>query len=340
MRPFGRLCAQHLAKHLGRLCIQLFAQLRSQLFLTITVLMLTAVLFSACGGPAPPEDPFHLAQAKDTLGRGNHWYRRGCPAEAIRYFQVGLEQARMADRVDLIVKALNALGAAHMADGNLNAAATVLEQALELSITDPAKPDLESVWGNLGLLAYKANRLEDAKEIWQGAINEALAKGLSPTVFHCNLARLAREAGRQEEFLTQAALALETSVNSKEEARADALNLSALAFIDQGNLQIADTYLKEALELDRLNENQTGLAQDLEILGELAIRSGRWQEAASNLDRAFYLFAALGDRQAQRRVLAALVKLSKETGFPKSIEPYQRVMKDPKLFDPINELCP
>jgi tetratricopeptide (TPR) repeat protein len=298
------------------------------------------VLTGGCGGPLPPEDPFHLAQAKDSLGRGNYWYRRGCPAEAISYFQDGLEEARLSDRVDLIVKGLNALGAAHMASGDLNSAALALEQALELSVSDPSKPELESVWGNLGLVAFKAGRLDDAEAIWQTAVKEAAAKGVSPAVFHCNLARLARQKGLGDDFKAQVALALAAAPAGSGAARADALNLAALAAIDDGLLEAAEGYLQEALELDRHEENQSGLAQDLETLAGLYVRSSRAKQAASSFDRAFYLWAALGDRQAQARVLAELEKLSSETGFPKTAVQYRKVFNNPELFDPIKRVCP
>ena len=62
--------------------------------------------------------------------------------------------------------------------------------------------------------------------------------------------------------------------------------------------------------------------------------------AAASLDRAFYLWAALNDKPAQARVLAALESLSKSTGHPKTVQPYRYVQKKPSLFDPINRLCP
>jgi tetratricopeptide (TPR) repeat protein len=288
----------------------------------------------------PPEDPFHLGQAKDLIGRGNHWYRRGCPAEAADWYLAGLEEARLADRVDLIVTALAALGAAHLRAGKLDLAAEALERALELSSSSPGSPELPTVWGNLGSLAFAAGRLADAKEFWLSALDEAGRRGLNPALYHCDLARLALAEGDEAGFRTRAATALELSETSSDAVRADALNLAARAAMADGDKALAEERLREALSLDRQGENQVGLAQDLETLASLEAASGRAGEAAASLDRAFYLWAALGDKTSQKRVLEALKSLKAESGRPKSLKPYEDVSRRPELFDPLSRLCP
>ncbi|MDR1487775.1 MAG: tetratricopeptide repeat protein, partial [Deltaproteobacteria bacterium] len=164
-----------------------------------TLTALLALLFASACGPMPPEDPFHLAEAKDSLGRGYHWYLRGCNQEALRFFSLGLEEARLSDNVALIVKSLNFMGVAMIAQGDLNSAALTLEQALILSEAEPVPPELDSLWGNLGLLAFKAGRFADAAELWQRAAEEAEARNLSPSLYHSNLARLYLSQGRDGE---------------------------------------------------------------------------------------------------------------------------------------------
>ncbi|MDR2386437.1 MAG: hypothetical protein LBE80_02490 [Deltaproteobacteria bacterium] len=305
-------------------------------------MLMSLGLAPGCGGPMPPEDPFHLGQAKDALGRGNHWFQRGCPAEATRYFELGLEQARLADDVPLIIKSLNAKGASQISQNQLNQAALSLQQALELSMAQDQNPEIDSVLGNLGLLALKANRPQDAIELWNRAIEEAQKKSLNPLLYHCNLARLAMTSGDQAQFEAQTELALaETqNPNASESALADAFNLAALKVLAEGNEVQAEVYLAQALALDRKNENQIGMAQDLETLAGIQIKTDRPLLAAASLDRAFYLWTALNDKKAQARVLTALESLSKSTGHPKTVQAYRDLRNKPSLFDPINRLCP
>ncbi|MDR1545232.1 MAG: hypothetical protein LBU12_00645 [Deltaproteobacteria bacterium] len=308
---------------------------------TVLAAVLATVLLAACG-PMPPQDPFHLAEAKDALGRGAHWYQRGCHAEAVRFFQNGLEEARLADDVPLIVKSLNALGAARLGQGALSQAASALEQACALSAAEPGRPELDSVLGNLGLLALLAGRAQDAEDFWRQAQAEAQAQGRDQTVYLCNLARLELSAGREAAFRAQAELALAAAQTPGVPAavRADALNLAAQAALKQGRLDQAETLAQAALALDRESENQTGLAQDLETLADIQGQTGRVAEAALSLDRAFYLRAALGDRAALERTLKRLTQSSRSAGLPKSLAPYLAVWRDPELFDPIRRGCP
>ncbi|MDR0620403.1 MAG: hypothetical protein LBJ61_00765 [Deltaproteobacteria bacterium] len=311
-------------------------------FTVALLAVLWALVAAACGGPIPPDDPFHLGEAKDALGRGNHWFQRGCAAEANRFFELGLEQARLADDVPLIIKALNAKGATLMSQNKLNEAAIALQQALDLSLAQEQNPELDSVLGNLGLLALKAKRPADAKDLWERAVTEALSKSRSPILYYCNLARLALAGGDQAEVAkyTAQALAEAELPNAPESAVADAYNLAALKALADGNDQQAETYLDQALALDRKNENQVGIAQDLETLAGIQSKTDRPLLAAASLDRAFYLWTALNDKPAQTRVLAALQALSKATGHPKTVQPYRDVQRKPSLFDPINRLCP
>jgi tetratricopeptide (TPR) repeat protein len=264
-------------------------------------------------------------------------------SEADRYFELGLEQARMADDVSLIVKGLNARGAVLIGKGDLNQAALILEQALEISMGQLERPELDSVLGNLGMLALKAKRPDDARDFWLKAIDEANGRSLNPILYHCNLARLERGLGNVTAFQEQAQTALaltESELGATEAARADAFSLAALTSLEAQDETMAETYLTQALELDRKNENQSGLAQDLETLAGLQAKSDRPEQAAASLDRAFYLWVALGDRPAQERTLASLENLHQSSNHPKSIDVYRRVYRNPSSFDPINRLCP
>jgi tetratricopeptide (TPR) repeat protein len=292
----------------------------------------------ACG-PVPPQDPFNLAQAKDNLNKGHHWYLRGCHREASRFFGEGLAYARLADSVPLIVMSHNSMGAAFLAQGRLNEAAVKLSEALELSLSVPEHPELDSIYGNLGSLAFEAGRPKDAEEFWQEALNSAPPH--RQTVYLANLARLYKSQSREAEYLVRADQCLTASQTkgTAAAARADALALGAQVALDRGDSQLAETYLNEALNLDRETENPVGLAQDLELQAELQLAHGQIREGAQSLDRAFYLWAAVGHREAVTRVFALLEKTSRQ-GFPKELAHYLEVIKNPEAFDPLGQACP
>jgi tetratricopeptide (TPR) repeat protein len=289
----------------------------------------------------PPQDPFNLGQAKDTLNKGMGWYQRGCHREAARFFTEGLVFARLADNPNLIVVARNSLGAALLADGQLEAAARSLGQALELTETLPDRPELDSVLGNLGSLSFKANRLKDAEMYWQKALE--FAPEPRKAIYLANLARLS-QANKSPERISYIERALEASKTKDVpiSARADALALAASLAIEREDRPLAWTFLSEALEIDRQTENLAGLAQDLELSAKLRLAERKIPEAAQDLDRSFYLWAALGGTEGREGVkrLLALLRQTHQQGHPKDLAPYLKVQAKPQAFDPLGESCP
>ena len=161
-----------------------------------------------CGGPLPPPDPPNLAEAKDSLNRGNYWFGRGCYLEAGRFFKESEISARLSDEVRLIIKALNSQGAAALASGDPDRAANFLAQALDLAQAQPGRPELDRILGNLAALAQRLGRPEDAGDLWRAAVQAAARDGSSPATYQASLARLHLAAGRQDDFLTLADQAL------------------------------------------------------------------------------------------------------------------------------------
>ncbi|MDR0881801.1 MAG: tetratricopeptide repeat protein [Candidatus Adiutrix sp.] len=285
-----------------------------------------------CGGKLPPPDPARLAEAKDGLNQGNYWYERGCYRESERFFQGGLESARLSDNVLLIILAQNSLGAAALAQGETAAAADYLEQALNIASGHPGQPGLDKVLGNLGALAYRLGRSQEARDFWSQAAELALERGQSPALYYCDLARLYLETGPAEEFAQLAAQALAAAQLHPEDqvTLADALNLAGQAARAAGETALAEERFRQALELDRRTENTVGLAQDTESLGLLLIQLEHYSEAAGLLDRAFFLWLAAANDQSADRVLTTLQKLSRDHRFPRKIEPYQTVRRQPE----------
>jgi tetratricopeptide (TPR) repeat protein len=269
---------------------------------------------------------------------------RGCGREAARFYGEALTSARLSDSVAHIVMALNALGAARLAEGDLAAAAGLLDEAAELSRSEPGNPEIAPVLGNLGTLAWRAGRRDDALEFWEDAASRASSGNESPAVSLASVARSKLADGPSPgpgfaESLARAAAAA-GHPGTPDSAKADVLNLRARDALMGGRPDEARAFLAGALEIDRRLENQGGLAEDLEMAAALASASGDWAGAASSLERAFYLRAALRDRDGMGRVMGALRTLNRDRGLPKTLAPMEAVQRDPSLFNPMEERCP
>ena len=302
--------------------------------------LLAAVILAptACGGPLPPPDPPNLAEAKDSLSRGNYWFERGCYREAERFFKEGEISARLSDEVRLIIRSLNSQGAAALAAGNLDRAANLLAQALDLAQAQPEHPELDRILGNLAALAHRLGRPGDAEDLWRAADQAALKAKVSPATYRVSLARLHLAAGRRDDFLALADQTLAASPAPEPLVLADVFNLAGQAASLRDNPAAAENFFRQALALDRQMEYTPGLAQDTEALGVLLSGGEKSGEAAGFLDRAFYLRLALGDEKGAARVLEGLKKLS-VPGAPVSLEGYQAALKKPAPHR-LDQRCP
>jgi tetratricopeptide (TPR) repeat protein len=303
--------------------------------------LICSFCLSACGGPMPVNDPFFVAGSKSSLTRGNEYYLRGCHGEALKYFEDGLVAARLSDNVPLIVTGLNAIGAAKMAAGDYNGAAQSLEIALEESLNEETRPLLPTILGNLGSVAHKAGSRVDARELWERAATLALERGESPAIFLANLARDDYLNNSGEGFSLSFQRAFESLDHPDTDlfSRADILNLAGLDSLKKGDLSSSESYLQEALTLDRQNENQKGLAEDLEAFAALEKERGSFEKSAVYLGRAFYLRAALKEKKDMERIFKLLEEASKN-GASSDLSSYRMILKSPELFDPLKALCP
>jgi tetratricopeptide (TPR) repeat protein len=266
----------------------------------------------------------------------------GCYNEAIRFFEASLADARLSDNVLYIVMSLNAQGATYLALKDLRSAASVLNEAIELTMAEPGQPELPALLGNMGTLAYQAKRFDDARNFWQRAAEVAIERGTSPGTFYSNIAGLENDLGNTIEFERNLSLARETlnNADTSKGARSDILNLSAISALKRGDLDSAETLLEEAMTIDRELENQAGLAQDLETRYTIYTERGNHALAAQSLSRAFYLRASLGDIDLLKKDLALLRASNKAYGHPENMGPYEAIAKKPALFDPLKGYCP
>jgi tetratricopeptide (TPR) repeat protein len=309
--------------------------------LLILLLPFLAIGLSSCGGPMPPKDSFYVSASKSALARGNDYYLRGCHAEALKYFEEGLISSRLADDVTLMTVSLNAVAAAKMARGDYPGAALSLEAALEESLNDPARPVLPTILGNLGAVAHKSGRESDARELWERAASLSEERGESPAAFLASLARDDYQKERRDAFPLSLQRALESldHPDTDDLSRADILNLAGLSALRQGDLSRAESLLNSALTLDRKNENQKGLSEDLEAFAALEKEKGSFEKSAVYLGRAFYLRTALKDKGSMERVFK-LLEEAVQKGAPTDLSPYRRILRSPDLFDPLTLFCP
>ena len=292
---------------------------------------LCIVIAAGCAARSERPAPPRLMEARRLATEGSGWYRKGCVKRAEQYFYQALEASRLVDDVEGMVRAHNNLAVVAMAQGYYDEASVHLKRAWELN--DQAKSTEEGplILGNLGSLAYKVGRYQDAEGFWRQALAAAEGGGRqSGLVLHLNnLGMVTRQQGRLPEAETILRRALSLTGESEEGSTGNTHFQLALLAETRDDPSTAERHLSMALALDRGAENPRGIAQDLEQLGILHQRQQSWDRAAGELDRAIRVYAALGSTEKVEAVFRLLEANREGSGIPASLDPYRGLLVPP-----------
>ncbi len=150
-----------------------------------------------------PGDDLGQAYVQLWLGRSIH-FDLGRDDLAIPMLEASLRFMRDYDHYEEMIRALTALGASYLRQGNLTQARACLDEAHELSLTQHFPWQRSEICYRLGLVAWAENRLDEARHRrdeatnWAQQAQAAVAEGSSPDWLgpvHLLLAQVARQHG-------------------------------------------------------------------------------------------------------------------------------------------------
>lgn len=238
---------------------------------------------TACSGPALT--PLQLQYQREEE-RALRTYARGELARALAAYQESLRWAEIADdRPAMMAQALN-VGAVALALGDWALAERSFHRAqrLALTLSDP-RGELQARLG-LAQAGLRQGRFEIARRLFQQALDDARDRDVAAVLVALNGLGLTQ----QELGQTQAARAALAEAEPLARAHGDQrllaatlTNRAALA-LRAGEVDQAEPYLEEAVELDRRTENLPGLAHDLLLLARVRQHQGD-ASAASALEQ-------------------------------------------------------
>ncbi|HYA01826.1 MAG TPA: tetratricopeptide repeat protein [Syntrophobacteria bacterium] len=289
------------------------------------------MVLTGCAAPSDRRDSPRLTEARRLAVQGSTWYRQGCVKRAEEYFYQALEASRLVDDVEGMVRAHNNLAVVAIAQGYYDEASGHLSRALELNKSANSAGEGPLILGNLGTLAYKLGRLEEAERFWREALaaSEDDARHPGRVVNLNNLGMLLRQQGKLQEADVMLRRALSVGGENGQVSAANTNFQLALLAQTRSDLVTAERHLSVALALDKETEHAQGIAQDLEHLGILHQRQQAWDRAATELDRAIRLYAALGNTAKVTETLKLLEANREASGIPESVEVYRRLLLPP-----------
>lgn len=313
------------------------------LFFLIGAVLAWGMLAGGCGGRASTPEHHTVLEAKARLIKGQEWFVRGCPGEAELFFKEAVGAARLTDNQPLLVQAQNNLGAALTEEGRFSEAAQWLEKALNLALSLPGQPGAHQILNNLGTLAYQNGPAGRAEDFWRRALQaaqtpEALKRNDSPALPWINLARSSLARGDQEQARLYLGRLRAWPLTEAEEALL--LNLEGELAFQNHLYDEAQAKLERAAALNRKQARTRELARNLSFLGQISLKRGHGAAAASYLDRAFFLWAGLGDYQRAREVCRYLEESRLASGRPESLSLYLEVLRDEGESPLVWPVCP
>jgi tetratricopeptide (TPR) repeat protein len=222
----------------------------------------------------------------------------GAFAEGRRHGEEALRLATREGRGVTPLMAHGYLGLLYLAQGDLEHAIQVLEQALALCRASGERNNLRQIAAGLGYAAALQGRLAEGRALLEEAINESIRTGaLSGQAYRVVwLSEACRLAGRGAEAWQHARQALGLSRLHKERGN-EALALHQLGMVhahaDPPDVAQAETYYQQTLALaDELGMRPLQ-AHCQRGLGTLYAATGQREQARTELSTAIALYCAM-----------------------------------------------
>lgn len=248
--------------------------------LACSLLWLSA-LFSGCS--SAPEETEVSSETRNRAAEytefGNRYLDRAQYDQALKFYNLALEDNIAIDNQEGIVLSRNAIGEAFLLTAQFEKAAASFEGAMELALK-LGRRDLElRTLNNQGKLALNLGQSDEALSIFSEARDIIDAGKNSPRevvadVFHSTgaLYKILEEYEEAESYL-QRSLEINLDLKRLEEVASNYYVLASV-YSKEEQYDTAEKNLLQALEIDKQIENKLGIADDYFALGLVAEKRG------------------------------------------------------------------
>ena len=280
-----------------------------------------------------------LAQEHDNLRVAfDHYLRQGSPAgvqlagalwqfwwirghlgegrERLRRVLASVDRGQVASA--MLARALDGAGALAEAQGDIDPAIALHEEALPLWVQAGDRLGEARCLDNLGLIElHDRGNIERAREIFARALNiyreERDEPGIATALQHLGDAALSQERFAEAEASYAEALALARRLDNTRAVAAILTSLGALAFF-RGDTGMAIQHYEASLPLWRQLDDLPGTALTLGNLGEAAEHHGDAARARQLYAECLTLSGDLGDRQGVAFATSHLAGIARRAG--------------------------
>lgn len=242
------------------------------------------------------EDQSIAMEARGTLGMALLANKHG--ADAIPHLQAAADSFAGQPATTAEIDILRHLAAAQIDAGKPNDAIATYKRAAARAEAAGAKLELAQTRRDLGLAYVKARRYADAIQEWTAALTiyDTLKHPAQVARLYCDIASARKFLGQGQRAMKDYEQALMTlnSLNGDPETRGLVVSNAANAYVDQGDIESAESFFNEAINLARKTGNEAAEATRRGNYGWFLMAIGRPQQAMAALEYALRMSKMLG----------------------------------------------
>ncbi len=292
-----------------------------------------AIILAGCS--SAPETPDNITETRNRAAEysdfGNRYLDRGQYDQALKFFNLALDDNIAIDNEEGIVLSRNSIGETYLMTGRLDQAETFFDAAMDLSLRI-ARKDLElRTLNNLGKLALNRGDNDIALTVFADARKIIATEKNAPReviadIYHSTgaLYKILGEYDKARENLEES-LRRNKDLNRQEEMASTYYMLSSVYSKLEDYTQ-AESFMQNALELDKKIENSHGIADDYFGLGLITRKAGKSDEAYTSFRTALEKYIILNKLEDTLQTLRILQELAMELGRDEDYAGYARTI--------------
>jgi tetratricopeptide (TPR) repeat protein len=219
------------------------------------------------------------------------------PAEAISYLETAAREYAIHKTEVSEIDILRNLAAAQADTDAYEQALETYKQAAERAESGNARLELAQTRRDLGLLYARRHKMHDAIREWTTAVSIYDSEHQPAQVARllCDVAAARKYLGQGQRAMKDYEQALMTlnTINDDWETRGLVLSNAANTYVDQGDIESADSFFNESIAIARRLGNDTAEATRRGNYGWFLLSTGKPQQAISALEYALRLSKSL-----------------------------------------------
>lgn len=196
------------------------------------------------------------------------------------------------------VELQRSLAVSRAESGDLDRAAEIYRGAAERAVAAGSKLDQAAALRDLGLLYAQRRKMHEAQREWSAALALYEAENQTAQIcrLHCDLASVRKYLGMGQRAMkdVEAALMLLSNLHDDWETRGLVLSNAAVAYVDQGDHESAESFFNESIAIARRLGDEAAEAVRRGNYGWYLLATGKPQQALSTLEYALRLSQQLG----------------------------------------------